>query len=89
MYIQDLSFDGENYTVRWYEDGEEIVRSYPFLMKYEGEAESPHASYQSYVRYVLTNDGSVTWEELVHGMISSKFGDYIDHHSVYTDLICA
>lgn len=87
LYIQDLRYDGMDYTLRWFEDGEEIVGTYQYLMRYEGEAESPHASYDSYVRYVLTKDDSVTWEDIVHGMLSSRFGDYIPHHSVYTELI--
>lgn len=87
LYIQDLSFDGEEYTIRWYEDGEEIIGKYSYLMKYEGQAESPDAVYKSYVRYVLTNDNKVTWQELMHGMLSSRFGDYIEHKSVCTDLI--
>lgn len=87
MYIQELSFDGEQYTIRWYEDGEEFIRNYSYIMKYEGPAESPDALYQSYIRYVLTNDEKVTWQELTHGMFSSQMGDYIDHMSVCTDLI--
>lgn len=87
LYVQDLSFDGEQYTIRWYEDGEEIIRNYSCLMKYEGQAESPNASYNSYIRYVLTNDDKVTWQELMYGMVSSQLGDYIDHQSVCTDLI--
>lgn len=87
LYILDLSFDGENYTLRHFEDGEEIIKNYLYLMKYEGPAETPSASFKSYVRYVLTNDDAVTWQELIHGIFSSQFGDYIDHHSVCTDLI--
>lgn len=87
LYIQDLSFDGEQYTIRWYSDGEEIARNYSCLMKYEGSAESPDAGYKSYTRYVLTNDDEVTWQELVWGMVSSQLGDYIDHMSVCTDYI--
>lgn len=87
LYIQDLSFDGQQYTIHWYEDGKEIIRNYSYIMKYEGQAESPTASYKSYIRYVLTNDDKVTWQKLMHGMFSSKMEDYIDHISVCTDLI--
>lgn len=87
LFVQDLTFDGKEYTIRWYEDGEEIVKTYSFLMKYEGQAESPEALYTSYVRYVLTDDDTVTWQELMYGMISSQFGDYIAFTSVCTDLI--
>lgn len=87
LFIQDLSFDGKEYSIRWYEDGEEIIETYSVLMKYEGQAESPSASYKSYVRYVLTNDDTVTWQELVYGMVSSQSGDYIPHENVCMDLI--
>ena len=87
LYVLDLSFDGEQYTIRWYEDGEEIIRNYPYLLKYEGPAESSDAVYKSYTRYVLTNDDGVTWQELVWGMISSQLGDYIDHMSICTDYV--
>ena len=87
LFIQDLLFDGKEYSIRWYEDGEEIIETYSVLMKYEGQAESPSASYKSYVRYVLTNDDTVTWQELVYGMLSSQSGDYIPHENVCTDLI--
>lgn len=87
LFVQDLSFDGKEYTIRWYEDGEEIIWTFSFLMKYEGQAESSDALYKSYVRYVLTNDDTVTWKELMYGMISSQSGDYIAHKIVYTDLI--
>ena len=87
LYILDLSFDGEQYTIRWYSDGEEIIRNYSCLMKYEGPAESPDAAYQSYTRYVLTNDDGVTWQELAWGMVSSQLGDYVDYMSVCTNFV--
>lgn len=87
LYIQDLSYDGEHYTICWYENDEEIIKNYSYIMKYEGQAESPDALYHSYIRYVLTNDDRVTWQELMYGMISSQLGDCMDYTSVYTDLI--
>ena len=86
LYIKDLSFDGGEYTLHWYEEGEEIVRKYSYLLKYEGEAESSTALYKSYVRYVLTNDDEVTWQDIMQGMLSSLDG-YIDFSPVCTDII--
>lgn len=86
LFVMDLSYDGEAYTLTWYEEGQEIVRSYPHMVRFEGEAETPHATYDRYVRYVLVNDKDVTWEELQWGMLSSQMGDYIPHNVVYTDL---
>lgn len=87
LFTQDLTYDGTAYTLRWFEKDGEITETYRYLMRYEGKPESPHANYASYVRYVLTNDDSVTWEDIVWGMLSSQSGDYIAHHSVYVDLI--
>lgn len=86
LYVKDLSYDGEYYTLRWFEDGEEIVHKYKYMVRFEGEAETEYATYDRYVRYVLVNDSTLTWEDITHGMYSSQMGDYIAHHTVYTDL---
>ena len=86
MFVHDLSFDGEAYTLRWLEDGKEILRSYPYMIRLEGDA-IPSATFKAYVRYVLVHDASLTWEKIEHGMYSSKMGDYIDHFTVYCDYI--
>lgn len=86
FYLMDLTYDGEAYTLRWLEDGKEVIRTYRYMLRYEGEAETPYATYDSYVRYVLVNDDTVTWEDILHGLYSSQSGAYIDHYSVYTDM---
>ena len=85
MYIQDLSFDGEEYTLRWFEESE-IVKTYRYLMRYEGEPSSEGALFDRYVRYVLVNDNTVTWEDIEHGMFSAVFDDYVEHSTVYIDI---
>lgn len=87
MYVHDLIFDGKTYTVRWFEDGKEIVRHYRYLMLYTGAADTPSAVFRSYARYVLTNDNTVTWEDIFAGLVSSQAVAYIDHLSVYSDLV--
>ena len=83
LYIQELTYKYDSYTIRWFEEGEEIKKTYKYLMKYEGEPESETALYESYLRYVLTNDNTVTWEQIWRGLASSKLGDAIDHQVVY------
>ncbi|HHU90274.1 MAG TPA: hypothetical protein GXZ22_04360 [Clostridiaceae bacterium] len=56
-------------------------------MRYEEKAEAKDAIYSSYVRYVLVNDDKVTWGDIMRGLLSSRSGDYIPHHSIYTDLL--
>lgn len=86
MYVQDLTFDGKEYTIKMYEDGAEILHTYQYLMHYEGDAETDTATFDSYVRYVLTNDNTVTWDAILYGAASSSLGDYIEHSTVYVDL---
>ncbi len=83
LYIQELTYKDDSYTIRWFEEGKEIKTTYKYLMKYEGEPESETALYESYLRYVLTNDNTVTWEQIWRGLASSKLGDAIDHQVVY------
>ena len=87
LYIQDLTFDGKKYTLRWYEDGKEIVESYDYLMKYNEPKLSPYAIYESSEEYFLTNDNTVTRQDLFLSMLSSQFEDHIEHQLVYSDLI--
>lgn len=87
LYVSDLTFDGKAYTVSSLEDGERLERTFSCLKYFEAEAETPGAVYDSYIRYVLVNDDAVTWEQLMHGVHSSRFGDYIPFCSVYTDYI--
>lgn len=83
MFVHDLTFDGETYTIRWLEDTGAIVRSYPYMLRFEGDTFGS-SLYSSYIYYVLVHDASLTWDEIEHGMISSRLGDYIDHFTVYT-----
>lgn len=75
LFIQDLSFNGE-----------EIIRSYAYLMKFNEQVGGPNGTVQTEVIYVLTHDNSVTWQEILHGNVSSKYGDFIDHLTVCIDV---
>lgn len=87
LYVSNLSFDGKAYTVSGLEDGERWTQTYSHLKRFEDKAETHSAVYDSYIRYVLVDDETVTWGQLMHGVLSSRFGDYIPFHSVYTDYI--
>lgn len=87
LYVSDLTFDGKVYTVSGLEDGERWTQTYSHLKRFEDKAETHSAVYDSYIRYVLVDDETVTWGQLMHGVLSSRFGDYIPFHSVYTDYI--
>ncbi len=90
MFIGELSYDGSKYkiTVRQSTKKEpDKVSEYKYLKRYTGKPTSSSSTFSSYEYYVLVNDVSVTWEQIEYGMFSSKWGDRIDHYSVYTNLI--
>ena len=84
---QDLTFDGSEYTLEWIENGRHQSRTYRYLMHFTGEKEQENMAYDAYENYVLVNDSSVTWEQIFEGMISSRFGDGIDHWTIASDYI--
>ena len=86
LYILELEYTGDIYRLRYYEDDKLYQKEFKYLMRYEGEAETKDAIYSSYVRYVLVDDNKVTWNDIMRGLLSSRFGDYIPHYSIYTDL---
>lgn len=86
MYILELEYDGDKFRVSHFEDDKLYQSEFKYLMKCEGEAETNSATYKAYVRYVLVNDDKVTWSDIWRGMISSRFGDYIPHQKIYSEL---
>ena len=99
LYLSELSFDGSSYTISPVHriNGEyticEIkgydnpVTAYRYMMHYTGKPRSAAALFTSYDKYVLTNDDTVTWEDLEWGMLSGQTGDYIPHTVVYNEYI--
>jgi hypothetical protein len=81
-----LSFDGKKYIIEGVEDDKLISKEYKYLVKYEGRPNST-AIFSKYTYYVLVDDNTVTWGDIEHGMVSSHFGDWIDHSTVYSDLV--
>ncbi|MCL2517804.1 MAG: hypothetical protein FWF15_04500 [Oscillospiraceae bacterium] len=86
LYVQDLKFDGKEYKLTWTEEDKDYSFKYKYMVKYTGEPSSTSAIFSSYTYYVLVNDDTVTWEQIEHGMFSSRFGDWIDHYKVYSNL---
>ena len=82
IFLLRVSYDGKQYTVidrPGTEEQPEMVRTYPYLVKFEGKPSSVSALFDRYEYYVLVHDKNVTWKELEWGMFSSQMGDYIDH----------
>lgn len=86
IYGQELFYDGNHYMLRFKEGGEEYAKDYRYLMHYTDDAAGKNTSGHSFSRYVLTNDDTVTWEDLWKGMVSSQMSDAIDHYVILDKL---
>ena len=84
LYIQDLIFDGKTYTLYSVEDGEEYITQFKYLIQLTDASPPTTATFIKREMYVLVNNDEVTWEQIQHGMISSRFDDYIGHRIVYS-----
>ncbi|HOM02054.1 MAG TPA: hypothetical protein PLH43_04415 [Acetivibrio sp.] len=87
MFILEVDYNGETFRVGNYEGEKLYTSEFKYLMKYEGESETPTSTFTSYVRYVLVNDDKVTWNDIMHGVTSSKLEDYIPFREIYADLV--
>jgi hypothetical protein len=83
LYIQDLSFDGEMYTLFSIEEGRVYTYSYKYLKRFE-EIMNVRTKYSKRILYVLLNDNEKTWPQINWGMLSSQSTDSVDHKTVYT-----
>ena len=82
LFLFRLCYDGEAYTITdrpGYEEEPEMVRTYPYLVKFEGKPTSVTAIFDRYEYYVLVHDKDLTWKRIEWGGFSSQIGDAIDH----------
>ena len=84
LFIQDLTFNGKIYTLYSIEGEKEYRFNYKYLKRFVEASPREIVPYRETIRYVLVNDKEVTWEQIISGMISSRFGAWIDHKTVYT-----
>ena len=88
LYFYFLSFDGSSYHVKVRDCSQKELDSeadYSCLLHFEGD--NPEgATYAHYDVYVLTNDGSVTWEDIERSRFSSQSTDRIDHMVIYQNM---
>jgi hypothetical protein len=83
LFIQDLTFDGKTYTLYSVEEKKEYKFSYKYLKIFVEASSRETVPYYETIRYVLVNDKEVTWQQIISGMLSSRFGAAIDHKIVY------
>jgi len=83
-YYYDIRYDGTGYDVVSYNDGARVEKHYQYLRHFTGPAISETATYDYYEDYILTNNATATWEEIILSAASSQLGAYIDHFTVYS-----
>ena len=85
LFFYMLEYDGDIFTVTVRQSTEnepEYEESFKYLMHYTGDA-PVLTSYSSYDDYVLVDDPTVTWEEIMSGIVSSQPGTGAKHYFVY------
>jgi hypothetical protein len=88
LYLSDLTFDGESYVVRRFENGKELVREYKHMKYLPFYPKNVDANYERIEHYVLLNDDTVSsYDEIWRSLASSRLGDYIEHMTVYSEYV--
>ena len=87
LYFSLLYYDGDGFSVQTRASDEKAPESeeqYQFLMHYTGEAPAG-ALFKTYDYWVLTDDDSLTWEQIERSLYSADSADFIRHCTVYMD----
>ena len=88
VYFNRLKYDGENFIFTPLQksegsDDKYVVKpndennweeTYKYMKRYTEGAPSDTALYNTFDKYVLVNDDTLTWDDIWNGMISSDFG---------------
>lgn len=97
LFLKRLTYDGKTflleplhkvdgaYVVMEVEDYDSPAAEYQYLMHYEGIPRMNNVKFTYYDKYVLTDDDTVSWEQLEYGMISSNFEDMIRFEEVFCE----
>ena len=87
LYIQDLSFNGDVYTLYSVEDGQEYIYERKYLKRFDETKPPESAIFSAGVYYYIVNDNNITYEEIVRSMFSSSDPSaFLDCKKVYSKL---
>lgn len=96
LFFSEISFDGILFTVFPVNkiDGEYVLavregidsakRTWRYLKRMTDIPRSENALYNSAERYVLVDDDTLTWDDLMSGVFSNRLGDYKPFEEIYT-----
>lgn len=88
--VRDLSFDGKEFCLYWYEDGELCTETWQYLHRFQGDwgahvRDGSDRIRYHYDHYILTDDPGCTWDEDSHSLHHSQgyqggSGHHGSHH---------
>ena len=81
--VYDLSFDGNGYTLTTPEN----TYTFRYLKQFTGEKAWEGADHDAFDYYILVNDDSVTFEDIMSGKLDMNDWQNPAHWTVYADLI--
>ena len=96
LFFSEISFDGIRFTVYPINkiDGKYVLaereridsskRTLKYLKHMTDIPRSENALYNSAERYVLVDDDTLTWDDLMSGVFSNRLGDYKPFEEIYT-----
>jgi hypothetical protein len=79
--VMDLGFDGSVYTLTTREN----IYTFRYLKRYTGEKAWEDADHDAFDYYVLVNDNSVTFEDIMSGKLDMSDWKNPAHWTVYAD----
>ena len=85
MSLEDLSYDGEEFTAVFYQEGKRCEQNYSLLRRFEEEAQSNLLPYDTCISYILTDDAEATYDQLFGSLVSSRLEAHIPFHIVYRE----
>lgn len=80
LYLIDLSYEDSSFSVN---TSEGLSKEYKYLNHYEIDTKNSEPDHSIIDCYILINQENVTYKEIEKSMISSIFGDALDHYTVY------
>ena len=83
----DLSYDGNVYTISTMSDSQTTRYLFRYLKHYTGEKAWEGAEHDAFDYYVLVNDDTVTFEDIMTGKLDMSDLKNPAHWTVYADLI--
>ena len=88
LYIKELRYDGDIYTLRYTEQGKELRKRFLYMKHLPFYPKNVEADYEYTDHYVLLNDDNVeSYGEIWRSLVSSVFGEYIEHETVFSEYI--